>query len=208
MKATLILVRHGETAGESSVRYHGRSDVSLSALGRAQMRAVGRFLAQEKFACVFSSPLKRATESASLIAGGTAAITTVDEFAEIDFGLFEGLTAEEIRLRYPDHFACWSERRFESSYAYPMGESRAAFASRVDRGLEQVLKTWQETGRETALGGSVLLTAHRGVIRSVARRLTGVEPLSDLGSIQVLVHDENWRVEHLDVIDHLKDIAR
>ena len=38
----LILVRHGETEGESSIRYHGRTDVALSELGRAQMRLAGR----------------------------------------------------------------------------------------------------------------------------------------------------------------------
>ena len=37
----LILVRHGETEGESSIRYHGRTDVALSELGRAQMRLAG-----------------------------------------------------------------------------------------------------------------------------------------------------------------------
>src|SRR5208282_5591650 len=40
--ARLILVRHGETEGESSIRYHGRTDVALSELGRTQMNLAGR----------------------------------------------------------------------------------------------------------------------------------------------------------------------
>src|SRR5712692_2977005 len=99
---TLILVRHGETEGQSSVRYYGRTDVVLSELGRAQMRAVrvalNRAHGAPRFARVFSSPLRRALEGARLIAGDRP-IVTIDEFIEVDFGLFESLTAEEIRDR-------------------------------------------------------------------------------------------------------------
>jgi broad specificity phosphatase PhoE len=207
MRAKLILVRHGETLGESSVRYHGRGDISLSALGPAQMRAASRFLAHEEFVCVFSSPLRRAVESANLITGPSASIIKLNEFAEIDFGLFEGLTAEEIRLRYPDHFVSWRERRFERDYAYPMGESRAAFVARVARGVDRMLAAWRATSRSSALSGSALLAAHRGVIRAVAQRLAGVEPLSELGSIQILAYDGHWHAQRVDVLDHVKDIA-
>ena len=117
--ARLILVRHGETEGESSIRYHGRTDVALSELGRAQMRLAGRAIetrhSAKHFARVFSSPLVRASEGARIVAGDSAplpvgraavpAMVTIDEFAEVHFGLFEGLTADEIRERYPDEFA-------------------------------------------------------------------------------------------------------
>src|SRR5712692_967615 len=71
----LIVVRHGETVGNSSIRYYGRTDVALSDLGRAQMRAAVGWL-QTKFGCnyfepVFTSPLARATESVRLIAGSS-----------------------------------------------------------------------------------------------------------------------------------------
>src|SRR5271169_483092 len=100
----LILVRHGETEGESSIRYHGRTDVALSELGRAQMRAareaVGRVHGGLDFARVFSSPLVRAEEGARIIAGDAADLLMIEEFAEVHFGLFEGLTAEEISQRH------------------------------------------------------------------------------------------------------------
>src|SRR5216684_2826976 len=96
----LILVRHGETEGESSIRYHGRTDVPLSELGRAQMRLAGRAIktrhGAKKFTRVFSSPLVRATEGARIVAGDSAQLVTIDELAEVHFGLFEGLTADEI----------------------------------------------------------------------------------------------------------------
>ena len=50
----LILVRHGETEGESSIRYHGRTDVALSELGRAQMRLAGRAIGAHRGAAEIS----------------------------------------------------------------------------------------------------------------------------------------------------------
>lgn len=202
---TLILVRHGETEGQSSVRYYGRTDVALSELGRAQMRAVRAALERSHgaphFARVFASPLSRALEGARLIAGGTAPIVTIDEFIEVDFGLFEGLTAEEIRHRHPQEYARWNRNRLAHDYAYPDGESRASFAARVVRGLDQMLQAWQAATEEDA--AFALVVAHRGVIRTITRHLAGVEPEIELGSISVLAHADGWHARVLDAIDHL-----
>ncbi len=139
----LVLVRHGETTGKSSIRYFGRTDVELSELGRAQMRAAASWLAARtgvtSFAPVFASPLKRASEGARIIAGAMSATVTIDEFVEVDFGLFEGLTADEIRARHPIEFARWNDNRLADGYAYPGGESRAAFTARVEPGVERML---------------------------------------------------------------------
>ncbi len=71
MTARFFLVRHGETEGESSIRYHGATDVPLSDLGREQMRRAARAIAAPRdarpFSDVFSSPLIRASEGARII---------------------------------------------------------------------------------------------------------------------------------------------
>jgi len=202
----LILVRHGETEGESSIRYHGRTDVALSELGRAQMRLAGRAIGAHRegggnFAHIFSSPLVRASEGARIVAGDSAPLITIDEFAEVHFGLFEGLTADEIRERYPDEFARWNDDRLAPYYTYPAGESRAGFADRVERGLERMLALW--TPRADVEADDALLIAHRGVIRAIVRKLTSQEPVVELGSIQVIRFDGGWHPELLDLIDHL-----
>src|SRR5579863_3188038 len=162
-RARLILVRHGETEGESSIRFHGRNDVPLSELGRAQMRAVRDAISRNygglKFERVFTSPLVRASEAAAIIAGEDKTIITIDDLAEVYFGLFEGLTADEIKDAYPADFERWSSHRFDADYAYPEGESRAQFTARVERGVDAMLSAW--SARATAL-----LVAHRGVIRA------------------------------------------
>ncbi|WP_425148827.1 histidine phosphatase family protein [Candidatus Binatus sp.] len=197
----LILVRHGETEGESSIRYHGRTDVPLSELGRAQMRLAGRAIEMRRgdrnFVRVFSSPLVRASEGARIVAGDSAPLVTIDEFAEVHFGLFEGLTADEIRERYPNEFALWNADRLAPTYAYPAGESRADFTNRVERGLERVLALW------TPRDNDALIVAHRGVIRAIVRKLTRAEPIVELGSIQILRFDGGWHAEAIDLVDHL-----
>ncbi len=200
----LILVRHGETEGQSSIRYHGRTDVPLSDLGRAQLRAVRDTLRERhrltKFEQVFSSPLIRAVEGARIVAGEVSEIITIEDFAEVHFGLFEGLTADEIRERLPEDFARWNLDRLAPDYRYPGGESRADFAARVDHGTEKMLSLWNTS---EARSDNALLVAHRGVIRQIVRRLAEAAPLVELGSIQILIDDGNWRPEALDVLDHL-----
>jgi broad specificity phosphatase PhoE len=202
---TLVLVRHGETEGNSSVRYHGRTNVALSDLGRAQMRAARRELERRFGACtfsqVFSSPLARALEGAQLIAGAGTSVVTVKEFTEVDFGFFEGLTADEIHERYPEEFARWRTRRLAPSYAYPGGESRAGFVERVERGLESVLA--KVAAKRQKGSARALVVAHRGVIRAVVRALTDAEPVVDLGSIHLLERDGRWRARALDLTAHL-----
>ena len=53
----ILLVRHGETRGESSIRFYGRTDVELSEQGESQIRAAARRLPGECFDCVVASPL-------------------------------------------------------------------------------------------------------------------------------------------------------
>ena len=204
MRPKLVLVRHGETEGESSIRYHGRTDVALSDLGRRQMHAVRAALLRLGFAqlqWVFTSPLVRAREGARLIAGESAEPCVLEEFVEVHFGLFEGLTAAEIRERYPEHYAHWSADRFAPGYAYPDGESRSAFSERVIRGIGKMLSLWQP---ESHLASTALLVAHRGVIRTVVHHLTGNQPSVELGSIQVIELDGGWRAPMLDHTGHLK----
>jgi broad specificity phosphatase PhoE len=210
----LVLVRHGETVGNSSIRYYGRTDLALSELGRAQMRAASAMI-RSRYAItslrrVFASPLVRAKEGARLVAVDHRAIITVDEFVEVDFGLFEGLTADEIRARYPVEFQHWNKNRFAPGYAYPKGESRSEFAARVERGVARMLAMWQ--GERGLADGCALLVAHRGVIRSIISHLAGAEPVVELGSIHMLVRENGtrnarWHPEELDLTDHLAGLS-
>ncbi|MHB8382249.1 MAG: histidine phosphatase family protein [Candidatus Binataceae bacterium] len=206
-RATLILVRHGETEGESSIRYHGRNDVPLSELGRAQMRAARTALERHYgglvFERVFTSPLIRASEGARIIAAAQAPIA-LEEFAEVHFGDFEGLTREEISARFPDEYVRWRADPLSPAYTYPGGENRAVFTARVERGVELMLSQWRPERAPAAT--RAIVVAHRGVIRTVVKRLTGAEPSVELGSIQILNYAGAWSAAALDLVAHLADL--
>jgi len=216
----LVLVRHGETVGHSSIRYYGRTDVALSGLGRRQMHAAREWLVtcggMRNFVPVFTSPLVRATEAARIIGGTDVAAIAIKELAEVDFGLFEGLTTEEIAERYPEEFRRWNSDRLASDLVYPEGESRAAFVARVARGTTRMLALWQHAREGGDAGSNALLVAHRGVIRAMVRQLTGVfEPRIDLASIHILeeqpagadLRTARWRPVALDLTEHLQKLA-
>jgi broad specificity phosphatase PhoE len=218
-RVRLVLVRHGETVGNSSIRYYGSTDVALSDLGRRQMCAAREWLSEHYgarcFGPVFTSPMIRAIEGARIIVGEDVSPLVIEEFAEVDFGLFEGLTAEEIAERYPEEFRRWNANRLASDFVYPCGEGRSAFAERVGRGTARMLAMWDEARRAGRCGGAdaALVAAHRGVIRAVVQRMAGlVEPLIDLASIQIIEQDGDgadlhlvrWRPVVLDEITHLR----
>lgn len=196
----VVLVRHGETVGNSSIRYFGRTDLELSELGRAQMGAARDALITDfhidHFDQVFTSPLRRAREGAVIIAGSTAEVIQVRAFVEVDFGDFEGLTADEIAVRFPEEFVHWNRDRLAADYTYPGGENRTAFKLRVESGVASILPVLE--------GENSLIVAHRGVIRVIADCLAGVRPEIELGSIQILVRESDaWRVAFLDFTAHL-----
>lgn len=171
----IVLVRHGETVGESSIRYYGATDVALSDHGREQMRKASLALPGDAWDRVVTSPLSRAWESARIVAP-RAPLRLLDELREIDFGEWEGLTADEIRVRDPVLYEDWKGGR--PGFGYPGGERLEDFQARVDRAV-----SWMESSGAR----SILAIVHKGVIRAIARRLTGVELPPDAPALGGLV---------------------
>jgi len=183
----IVIVRHGETLGESSIRYHGINDVELSSLGRAQAEDARRRLEGEEFDELVVSPLSRARESASIISPGTSMQVEAD-FREVNFGRWEGLTREEIADLDPDLYDEW--QRNPREFGYPGGESRQDFRARVRRGLKRLL---------AGAARRPLLVGHKGVIRVLAEELLGKElgpGEPQLGAILRLEPrpGEGWRI--------------
>jgi broad specificity phosphatase PhoE len=180
----IVMIRHGETIGNSRERLHGAADLPLSDAGRAQMRAAARRLSQEVFDLVAASPLRRSWEAAVLVAGG-APVQIVPEFREIDFGRWEGMSVDEIQAADPARFKDWKARA--AGFEYPGGEPRAAFRERVVRGFARV----EHSGARGAL-----LVIHKGVIRTIAEQLLGA-PIADgepgLGESVSLSRDADGR---------------
>jgi broad specificity phosphatase PhoE len=198
----ITLVRHGETTGESSVRYYGATDVPLSALGEAQMRRAGAALTDERFDAVLSSRLQRARRGALLVA--QCEPRPLASFDEVHFGRWEGWTREEIMARDAEHYRTW--QREPETFVYPGGECRQSFQRRVSAGLAEVLAD--------PPGRNLLLVVHRGVIAVILAELLALPPAVrrqldiDLGSIHIVARGSaGWEAEVLNRTDHLEDVA-
>ena len=194
----LWFVRHGETEGQSSIRFHGRNDVALNEHGRAQIRPLAPLLAHAPFVRVVHSPLRRAAESAAILAalcGATQVPHHADErLREISFGACEGMTEAEIEGAFPGFLA---EHRAGRVDAFPDGEPRPVFASRVAAAaLSLEADPWQ---------GDLLVVSHRGTVRQALRALLRVPAGApdefgvELASVSVLAerHGGGWQLEVL-----------
>lgn len=168
-----FLVRHGETAWSKTLRHTSRTDVELTSAGADQARALGRRLAGHSFERVLCSPRKRARETCHL-AGLDVHVEVVPDLVEWDYGDFEGLTTDAIRLQHPG-WRLWSD-------GTPGGEQVGEVAARATRVVDEV----------RAAGGDVALVAHGHVLRVLASVWLGIPPelgrcfALDPGSLSVL----------------------
>jgi len=198
----LVLIRHGETVGESSVRLYGRTDIELSDHGREQMRLAGAALAGAGFERAYASPLKRSREAAALVlAGSGLEPEIIDGFREIDFGDWEGWSLEEARERDPENHARWKADGID--FGFPGGDTKTGFFTRA-----------AEAGRAVfaAPCGLAVAVLHKGVIKALLAELLGIDfeetasmPV-ELGSIHRLDRTgSGWQLASANETKHLGD---
>ena len=103
--AGIYIVRHGETEWNAEGRIQGHTDIGLSDWGREQARAIARRLAGVPFAVAYSSDMSRTRDTARIILGERdIPLHSVPELREYHKGVFEGLTVQQYRQRYPEQY--------------------------------------------------------------------------------------------------------
>ena len=161
---TILLARHGETDWNREGRFQGHADPPLNETGRAQAAALARELAGVALAAVYSSPLRRALETAEVVAAehGLEPVA-VDALREVDVGSWAGQSRDEIRTRDPQGYARWldGESGWEGGETYDELHARSVAA--VTR---LVLRHPGET---------ILAVTHGGVVRAIAAHAAGLE---------------------------------
>ena len=150
----IILVRHGETELNRRGVYFGRLDPALNETGRAQILKGKKRVERLHYDFVHASPLLRAYESAKLICGDDRKIILDDRLMELDFGVFEGLSYEEIKERYPEE--CEKHENEWKSYNYECGESPKQLQRRAVKFIKSLDKTKDH-----------LVVTHWGVIATI-----------------------------------------
>jgi broad specificity phosphatase PhoE len=197
---SLYLVRHGETVGESSVRFFGRTDMALSDTGRQQVRSLVPLLRHVMFQAVVHSPLSRARESAEILSAQLLQPPAVTEEApdliEVDFGEIEGLTDGEIAAKMPGWYRDWKSGL---ASGFPGGETFSGFAQRMQTAVDGLL------ARHPV--GNLLVVVHKGVIKRALAHLLGLSADAaakinlDLGSLSVIACSDHQQLtlKHLNL---------
>jgi len=197
----LYLVRHGESAGNVNPVLPRREDPPLTDRGRAQARAAARALAPRGIARVFSSPLRRARETAQAIAADIGvAVEIVDGLTEVDMGsLSDPRTPEERALR-DAILAGWLVD--DRGRSFPAGEDWVGVVRRVEEELRGVMERWP--------GRDVAIVTHRVALAAAASLCTGVAAslargACANGSITTLVREDAaiWTLERWGDATHL-----
>ncbi|MEU2247252.1 bifunctional RNase H/acid phosphatase [Streptomyces sp. NPDC019224] len=165
--ATLVLLRHGETALTPQKRFSGSggTDPELSAAGREQAdRAAAAFAARGTVQEIVSSPLRRCRETAGAVAERLGLEVRIEDgLRETDFGVWEGLTFAEVRERYGADLDAW----LASPDAAPTGggESFEEVARRVAVARDRLVTRYA--------GRTVLVVTHVTPIKTLVRLALG-----------------------------------
>jgi len=200
----LLLVRHGETMLNSSIRFWGDTDVELGDTGIKQAEQVRDRLATERIDTIYSSDMSRASVTAGIIASRhQAAVTICPELHEINFGKVEGFTFEEISKAYPELASTWYDQGI--NLTFPGGESLADVNDRVIKFIERL---HNHDEKET-----VLVVAHAASLRLLVCRLMGIDTNHwrqlrlDLASLSILhTYPEITLMSLFNDTSHLKDL--
>ncbi len=171
MVKTLYLIRHGATQGDGVKRYKGSLDVPLSEEGIEQIKKAAFYLSQiikDERPVVYSSPLKRALKSAEIISGiFNVKPAVIPELMERNFGVWEGMSFDEIKEKYPEEFSLWASNPLR--YSPPQGESTIEVRDRVMKALKWILQP-----SDSSLQPDIIVVAHGGVNRIILCELLGI----------------------------------
>jgi probable phosphoglycerate mutase len=181
----LLLARHGNTfeQGETAVWVGARTDLPLTAKGREQAAALGAGLDPlgQRIKRIVSGPLKRTREYAAIVARALnfkPPVEIDERLREIDYGLWEGKSSEEIQaLGGGAERAAWNERGawpFSPGWS-PPAETITANAAALAQELASTLPS----------GDAALLVTSNGILKFFLKLVPGAFESAEKGALKV-----------------------
>lgn len=166
MATRLYIVRHGQTFWNMNNRVQGINDTELTDLGIRQAQLLAERLKDEKIDCIYSSDLTRAYKTAEIIAKKfDLDVSKIPELREIAFGVWEGLTVDEINSLYQETYKLW--RTNPEKAIIEGAESLKEVQSRILRGTYNLI--------EQNKGKNILLVSHGTSIKVLILGLLGID---------------------------------
>jgi len=139
----IVLIRHGQTLWNKEEIFRGRSDIPLDDVGIKQAKAITKRLSSFGIKAVYSSPLKRALETAQIIAKRfNLKVKVDDDLIDFDFGEWQGLDLKDVQGQFPETYQKWLKEPHLANI--PNGENLGSVRSRVNKALNRILKEQQD----------------------------------------------------------------
>ncbi len=158
MRKDFYIFRHGETDYNKEMRWQGCGvDLPLNATGIAQAVTLSERLKPLKLEVIYSSPLKRALETAQIAASQLKLkVKLLPDLREGCLGVCEGMKKQDVADKYPDLWHKWYDDKIDLSVRWPGGESKLEMQQRMFRAFEQML-----SAKEDVIG----VASHSGSMR-------------------------------------------
>ena len=167
--AKLFVFRTGQTIWEIEDRLDSAAGAPLTGQGVKAVQDCAGQLAGQEISGIYAGTGEAERQSAELIAGQLGCkVRTVNDLRELDYGLWQGLTAEEIKRRQPKLYRQWLES--PASVRPPGGETLSESLGRLRRALGEILR------RDGAPSLIVLRPVMLGLLRCVVRN----QPIEDM----------------------------
>ena len=166
MTTRLYLVRHGATQLTAEDRFSGAANIYLSEDGREQVEHLARRLADDKIAAIYSSPLDRTMETASILAEPhKLSVISYDGLREISHGHWEGLTRKEVEERFPEEYTAWESDPF--TFSPQGGESGISVLARALPVIREIVVNHENK--------NVVVVSHKATLRLILSSLLGFD---------------------------------
>ncbi|MBZ0288114.1 MAG: histidine phosphatase family protein [Anaerolineae bacterium] len=203
----VLLIRHGQTDWNAERRWQGVEPTPLNAVGLQQARLLAAYLQEndETLEAIHCSDLPRALQTATIIGEALDITPQIDlRWREINVGVFQGLTGDEVQRLYAAELAAWNAK--DLTFVVPKGESRMALQQRA-------YEVWLEViERETT--ASIAIVSHGGTIKALLRQLFGADdprlspPIPNTSITTLQRKGSQWHLLEMAVTPHLSEDHR
>ena len=200
----VTMIRHGETEWNVSMRLQGKRNSNLTPLGLKQVELVAKALSKRSFDLLISSDQGRAVKTAEAINNyHNLNITLSEKLRERNFGIMEGLTREEIAIKFPEVHEGYMKRK--SEFQIPEGESLVQFFSRITGELTNIVNNYE--------GKNILIITHGGVLDCTMRMVFSYSldvsrnfSIFNAAINTFSIKNNKWNLEEWGNIDHFSSI--
>lgn len=203
----IYLIRHGETKWNIDFKVQGKKDVPLNDKGILQANLLASYFenidTENTFLdTIYSSNLTRAYETAQIIGKKLdKKVEIVEDFQEINFGVWEGYYWEDIKIEYKDFLKKWEDDK--ENTPIPEGESYGQVQKRVYKKFKEIISKHQTNS-------NIIIVSHGVAIKVLIAKILEINIQNlhkfhiDNASISIVEYGDEIKVKSINNTFHLK----